>query len=43
MNEDVECFLEECRADAFFRNNPNSVDRIEGLLTNFYPERRVSR
>jgi hypothetical protein len=31
MNEDVERFLEECRADAFFQNNPNGVDRIEDL------------
>jgi len=38
MNEDVECFLEECRADAFFQNNPNAVDRIEDLLTKFYHE-----
>jgi hypothetical protein len=38
MNEDVERFLEECRADAFFQNNPNAVDRIEDLLTKFYHE-----
>ena len=38
MNEDVERFLEECRADAFFQNNPNGVDRIEDLLTKFYHE-----
>jgi len=38
MNEDVERFLEECRADAFFQNNPNGVDRIEDLLTRFYHE-----
>jgi hypothetical protein len=36
MNGDVERFLEECRADAFFQNNPNAVDRIEELLTKFY-------
>jgi hypothetical protein len=38
MNEDVERFLEECRAGAFFQNNPNAVDRIENLLTKFYHE-----
>lgn len=38
MNEDVERFLEECRADEFFQNNPNGVDRIEDLLTKFYHE-----
>jgi hypothetical protein len=38
MNEDVERFLEECRADAFFQNNPNAVDRIEDLLAKFYHE-----
>jgi hypothetical protein len=39
MNEDVERFLDECRADAFFQNNPNGgVDRIEDLLTKFYHE-----
>jgi hypothetical protein len=39
MNEDVERFLEECRTDPFFQNNPNGVDRIEDLLlTRFYHE-----
>ena len=38
MNEDVERFLEGCRADAFFQNNLNGVDRIEDLLTRFYHE-----
>jgi hypothetical protein len=34
----VEHFLEECRADPFFQDNPNGVDRIEDLLTRFYHE-----
>ena len=38
MNEDVERFLDECRADALFQNIPNGVDRIEDLLTKFYHE-----
>jgi hypothetical protein len=38
VNEDVERFLEECRIDPFFQNNPNGVDRIEDLLTRFYHE-----
>jgi hypothetical protein len=38
MNEDVERFLDECRADPFFQDNPTGVDRIEDLLTKFYHE-----
>jgi hypothetical protein len=38
MNSDVDRFLEECRADPFFRNDPKAIDQIEEVLTKFYRE-----
>jgi hypothetical protein len=32
MNADVDRFLEECRADPFFRNDTKAVDQIEEVL-----------
>jgi hypothetical protein len=34
--DEIETFLEECRADPWFQNHPEVVDRLEGVLTNFY-------
>jgi hypothetical protein len=38
MNADVDRFLEECRADPFFRNDTKAVDQIEEVLIKFYRE-----
>lgn len=38
MNSDVVRFLEECRADPFFRNDPKAIDQIEEILMKFYRE-----
>jgi len=35
MNE-LESFLDECRADPWFRDRPELPDRIEEVLTKFY-------
>jgi hypothetical protein len=35
MNE-IESFLDECRADPGFRDRPELLDRIEDVLTKFY-------
>jgi hypothetical protein len=32
----VESFLDECRADPWFRDRPELLDRIEEVLTKFY-------
>jgi hypothetical protein len=34
--DEIEAFLDECRADAWFQNHPEVVDRLESVLTNFY-------
>jgi hypothetical protein len=34
--DEIEAFLEECRADAWFQNHPEVVDRLESVLTKFY-------
>jgi hypothetical protein len=38
MNSDVDRFLEECRADPFFRNDSKAIDQIEEVLIKFYRE-----
>jgi hypothetical protein len=35
MNE-IEGFLDECRADPWFRDRPELLDRLEEVLTKFY-------
>jgi hypothetical protein len=35
MNE-LESFIDECRADPWFRDRPELLDRIEEVLTRFY-------
>jgi hypothetical protein len=34
--DEIEAFLDDCRADPWFQSHPDLVDRLEGLLTNFY-------
>jgi hypothetical protein len=34
--DEIEAFLDECRADPWFQSHPEVVDRLEGVLTNFY-------
>jgi hypothetical protein len=34
--DEIEAFLDECRADSFFRSHPELVDRLERVLTTFY-------
>ena len=34
--DEIEAFLGECRADPWFQSHPEVVDRLEGVLTNFY-------
>jgi hypothetical protein len=34
--DEIEAFLDECRADSFFQSHPELVDRLEGVLTKFY-------
>jgi hypothetical protein len=34
--DEIEVFLDECRADTWFQSHPDVVDRLEGVLTNFY-------
>jgi hypothetical protein len=41
MNE-IEGFLDECRADPLFRDRPQLLDRIETLLSRFYRTRDQS-
>jgi hypothetical protein len=36
MNE-IEAFLDECRADPWFQGHPELVDRLESVLIKFYP------
>jgi hypothetical protein len=41
MNE-IEVFLDECRADQLLRDRPQLLDRIETLLSRFYRTRDES-
>jgi hypothetical protein len=34
--DEIEAFVEECRADAWFQHHPEVVDRLESVLTKFY-------
>jgi hypothetical protein len=34
--DEIEAFLDECRADTWFQSHPQVVDRLESVLTKFY-------
>ena len=34
--DEIEAFLDECRADSFLQSHPELVDRLERVLTKFY-------
>jgi hypothetical protein len=34
--DEVEAFLDECRADPWFQGHPEVVDRLESVLTKLY-------
>jgi hypothetical protein len=34
--DEIEAFLNECRADPWFQSHPEVVDRLESVLTKFY-------
>jgi hypothetical protein len=34
--EEIEAFVDECRADTWFQGHPEVVDRLESVLTKFY-------
>jgi hypothetical protein len=34
--DEIEAFLDECRADPWFQSRPEVVDRLESVLTKFY-------
>jgi hypothetical protein len=34
--DEIEAFLEGCRADAWFQSHPEVVDRLESVLTKLY-------
>jgi hypothetical protein len=34
--DEIEAFLDECRADSFFQSHPEVIDRLESVLTKFY-------
>jgi hypothetical protein len=34
--DEIEAFVDECRADPWFQSHPEVVDRLEGVLTKFY-------
>jgi hypothetical protein len=34
--DEIEAFLDECRADPWFQSHPEVVDRLESVLTKFY-------
>jgi hypothetical protein len=38
MNEDVERFFEECRADGLCRSNPENFDHLMEILEKVYRE-----
>jgi len=35
--EEIEGFLDECRADPWFQSHPELVDRLESVLTKILP------
>jgi hypothetical protein len=34
--DEIEAFLDECRADPWFQSHPEVIDRLESVLTKFY-------
>jgi hypothetical protein len=34
--DEIEAFLDECRADPWFQSHPEVIDRLEMVLTKFY-------
>jgi hypothetical protein len=34
--DEIEAFLDECRADPWFESHPEVVERLESVLTKFY-------
>jgi hypothetical protein len=40
--DEIEAFLEECRADPWFQSRPEVVDRLESVLTKFYLAAKAS-
>jgi hypothetical protein len=34
--DEIEAFLDECRADPWFQSQPELADRLESVLTNLY-------
>jgi hypothetical protein len=34
--DEIEAFLDECRADPWFQSHPQVADRLESVLTKFY-------
>jgi len=34
--DEIEAFVEECRADPWFQSHPEVVDRLESVLIKFY-------
>jgi hypothetical protein len=34
--DEIEAFLDECRADPWFQSHPEVVDRLESVLTELY-------
>ena len=36
MMDEIEAFLDECRADPWFQSHPEVIDRLESVLTKFY-------
>ncbi len=34
--DEIEAFVDECRADPWFQSHPELVDRLESVLTKFY-------
>jgi hypothetical protein len=38
MNKDIDVFLNECRADPWFRANPQVLDNLDSFLAKVYLE-----
>ena len=34
--DEIEAFLDECRADPWFQSHPDLIDQLESVLTKFY-------
>jgi hypothetical protein len=34
--DEIEAFIDECRADPWFQSHPEVVDQLESVLTKFY-------